>query len=133
MGGGLGSTGEWGKRFAPGSYLSHFPPDSGYIRVAVEDGWIGLIILCTLMFVILRAGINNYYQIQNPELKTYCLAMTLVIFAYNIANFPQEALVQFPSNIMFYLEAALINVTLRLDIAEREKQSELTAAKVLPA
>jgi len=129
MGGGLGATGEWGKRFSPGSYLANFPPDSGYIRIAVEDGWIGLIIFCAFIFVILKTGINNFYLIQNEELKTYCLAMTLVIFAYNLANFPQEALVQFPSNIMFYLEAALINITMRLDIqltAEKNKALQTT-------
>ncbi len=124
LGGGLGATGEWGKRFAPGSYLASFPPDSGYIRVAVEQGWIGLILFCTFMFVILKTGINNYYLIENEELKTYCLAMTLIIFAYNLANFPQEALVQFPSNILFYLEAALINITLRLDISLKEKAAK---------
>ncbi len=121
LGGGLGATGEWGKRFAPGSYLADFPPDSGYIRVAVEEGPIGLLIFCTFMFVILKTGINNYYLIENEELKTYCLAMTLIVFAYNLANFPQEALVQFPSNILFYLEVALINITLRLDISLKEK------------
>jgi putative inorganic carbon (HCO3(-)) transporter len=124
MGGGLGSTGEWGKRFSPGSYLAGFPPDSGYIRVAVEDGPIGLIIFCTFIFVILRTGINNFFLIKDPELKTYCLAMTLIIFAYNLANFPQEALVQFPSNIMFFLEAALINITLRLDIQLKEEKTQ---------
>jgi len=124
LGGGLGATGEWGERFAPDSYLAHFPPDSGYIRVAVEDGWIGLLLFCIFMFVIMKTGINNYYKIENPELKAYCLAMTLVIFAYNLANFPQEALVQFPSNILFYLEAALINITLRLDIALKEEKAK---------
>jgi putative inorganic carbon (HCO3(-)) transporter len=125
MGGGLGSTGEWGERFTPTSYLAHFPPDSGYIRVAVEDGWIGLLVFCVFMFMIIRSGINNYYLIEDRELKTYCLAMTLIIFAYNLANFPQEALVQFPSNILFYLEAALINITLRLDIAQREERNRI--------
>ncbi|QJD94564.1 O-antigen ligase family protein [Mucilaginibacter robiniae] len=115
MGGGLGSTGAWGKKFAPGSYLASFPPDSGYIRVAVEDGWLGLFIFCTMMFLILKTGISNFYKIQDPELKTYCLAMTMVLFAYNLGNFPQEALVQYPSNIFFYMEVALINITLRLD------------------
>jgi len=124
LGGGLGATGQWGDRFSPGSYLASFPPDSGYIRVAVENGWVGLLIFCTFMFVILKTGINNYYLIENEELKTYCLAMTLIIFAYNIANFPQEALVQFPSNILFYLEAALINITLRLDISLREEKNK---------
>ncbi|WP_158827166.1 O-antigen ligase family protein [Mucilaginibacter lacusdianchii] len=115
MGGGLGATGVWGKRFAPGSYLAGFPPDSGYMRVAVEDGWIGLLIFCSLIFVIVKTGIENYYAIKDPELKTYCLAMTLVVFAYNLANFPQEALVQYPSNIFFYLDVALIIILRRLD------------------
>jgi len=115
IGGGLGATGGWGQRFAPDSYLANFPPDSGYVRIAVELGWIGLLLFCILMFVILKAGIDNYYRIRDPELKTYCLAMTLIIFAFNIGNYPQEALVQFPSNIIFFLAAALINVTYRLD------------------
>ena len=115
MGGGLGATGEWGLRFAPGSYLAHFPPDSGYVRVAVECGWLGLIIMCTLMFTIMRVGINNYYAIKDPQLKSYCLAMILVVFAFHIGNFPQEALVQFPSNVFFYLVAAIIIIVRKLD------------------
>ncbi|SKB82443.1 O-antigen ligase family protein [Daejeonella lutea] len=115
MGGGLGSTGVWGQKFSPGSFLASFPPDSGYVRVAVELGWIGLLIFCTLIFVILKTGINNYYKIKDPELKSYCLAMTLIVFALNVGNYPQEALVQFPTNVYFYLVVALINVTLRLD------------------
>ncbi|GAA4911800.1 O-antigen ligase family protein [Mucilaginibacter defluvii] len=119
FGGGLGATGTWGKRFAPGSYLANFPPDSGYIRTAVELGWVGLIIFCTMVFVILKTGINYFYRIRDAELKTYCLAMTLVVFAYNIANFPQEALVQYPSNLLFPLAAALITVSYRLDRQKR--------------
>ena len=115
IGGGLGATGEWGKKFAPYSYLANFPPDSGYVRVTVELGWIGLAIFCSMMFVILRTGINNYYTIKDPELKSYALATVLIIFALNIANFPQEALVQFPSNVYFYLSIALMNITKRLD------------------
>ncbi|WP_342646931.1 O-antigen ligase family protein [Mucilaginibacter sp. CSA2-8R] len=125
MGGGLGSTGDWGKKFAPGSFLSSFPPDSGYIRVAVEEGSIGLFLFCLMMFVILKTGINNYYQMKDPELKTYCLAMTLIVFAYNIANFPQEALVQYPSNVFFYFEVALIEVTFRLDQAKQKEKLQL--------
>lgn len=121
MGGGLGSTGVWGQRFAPYSLLANFPPDSGYVRVAVEMGWIGLLIFCIFMFIILKTGINNFYRIRDPELKTYCLAMTLIVFALNLGNYPQEALVQFPVSIYFYLVIALINVTYKLD-QEKNKQ-----------
>lgn len=121
IGGGLGATGAWGQRFAPQSYLANFPPDSGYVRIAVELGWVGLFLFCLLMFFILREGIINYFAIRNPELKTYCLAMLLAVFAYNIGNYPQEALVQFPSNIYFYLAAAIINITRILDDQQQVK------------
>ena len=120
LGGGLGSVGEWGDRFAPHSYLSSFAPDSGYVRVAVELGWIGLGLFCMLMFTILKTGINNYYKIKDPELKSYCLAVTLVVFALNFGNYPQEALVQYPSNVYFYLVVALMTVTLRIDKQQNE-------------
>ena len=115
MGGGLGATGVWGAQFSPGAYLSSFPPDSGYVRVAVELGWLGLLIFCILMFTILYTGINNYYRIKDPALKSYCLGAVLVIFSINIGNYPQEALVQYPSNILFYLVLAIVTVSMRLD------------------
>ena len=115
FGGGLGATGAWGVRFAPQSYLASFPPDSGFMRTAAELGWIGLILQCLMIFVILKTGIDNYYRIKNDTLKAYCLAMTLVVFVLCVGNFPQEAFVQFPANILFYLAAAVIQVAYRLD------------------
>lgn len=120
IGGGLGSVGVWGIRFAPNSFLAKFPPDSGYVRVAVEMGYIGLLLFCTLVFVILRNGINYYYLIKDPELKTYCLAMLLIVFALCFGNYPQQAFVQYPTNILFFLAMAILNVTMRLDIAQRK-------------
>lgn len=127
FGGGLGATGVWGTRFSPHSFLAKFPPDSGYVRVAVETGSIGLLLICTLMVVLLVTGINSFFSIKDPELKSLCLAMTVIIFAYAIGNYPQEAIVQFPSNIYFYLFAALITVTKRLDL---EKQNRLERPQI---
>lgn len=115
IGGGLGATGTWGQRFSPESFLANFPPDSGYVRVAVEIGWVGLLIFCILIFVILKVGITNYYKIKNKELKSYSLAMVLIVFALHIGNYPQEALVQYPTNILFSLVLALMNVIFSMD------------------
>jgi O-antigen ligase len=122
LGGGLGATGVWGQRFAPWSFLANFPPDSGYVRVAVELGWIGLFIFCSFMFVVLKKGIEHYYAIKDPWLKSISLTMLLIAFALNIANFPQEAFVQFPINIYFYLVIALINIVYRLDQEQESKR-----------
>jgi len=115
IGGGLGSTGAWGQKFSPGSYLSNFPPDSGYVRTTVEAGPIGLLIFCIMMYTMLTQGIHNFYSIKDPELKSICFGAVLLIFALNFGNYPQEALVQYPSNVLFYLAAALIVTTKRID------------------
>ena len=120
LGGGLGSTGEWGGRFAPGSYLANLQPDSGYVRVAVELGWLGLLLFCTLIATIFKVGIDNYFKIRDPELKAYCLAAILVVFALNFGNYPQEAIVQYPSNVYFYLMVAMLIITRRLDNQQNE-------------
>ena len=73
LGGGLGSVGEWGKKFSPWSPLANFPPDSGYIRIAVEEGSLGLLIYVTFLFVVFYSGIKDYFRIRDPELKTYAL------------------------------------------------------------
>jgi len=131
LGFGLGSTGGWGDRFGDGGLISKFQPDSGYIRVVVESGYVGLIIFCTLMFIIMRTGVNNYYRMKDPELKMYCQAILLIVFAYNIANFPQEALVQFPSNVFFSMDMALLTVLYRLDLEKQAKQAETDKALTL--
>lgn len=115
FGGGLGGSGIWGVRFAPYSFLAQFPPDSGYVRVAMELGWVGLFLICSLMFTSLYVGIKNYFTIRDPELKAYCLAMVLIVFALAIANYPQEAIVQYPLSIYFFLVLAIITVTKILD------------------
>jgi hypothetical membrane protein len=83
-------------------------------------GWIGLLLFCTLFFVVLKNGINFFFLIKNPRLKNYCMAMVLVIFAFNIGNFPQQAIVQYPSNIIFYLSIAIIVACMRLDLEQQK-------------
>jgi putative inorganic carbon (hco3(-)) transporter len=137
LGGGIGSTGVWGKRFSPYSELASFPPDSGYVRVAVEMGWLGLLIFCTFIFVVLRTGVNNFFLISDPELKSYCLAMVMILFALNMGNYPQEALVQYPINIYFYMCIALLNLTLKLDketnVIQPKRRSNITGGKTYGA
>lgn len=115
MGGGLGATGEWGARFSPHSYLGTFQPDSGYVRTTVELGWIGLLLFSFMILTILITGVNNYFKIKDPQLKSYLLAVILIVFTWNIGNFPQQAIVQYPSNVLFFLSVALMVAIYRID------------------
>ncbi|RRN76853.1 O-antigen ligase domain-containing protein, partial [Pseudoxanthomonas sp. SGD-10] len=114
FGAGLGAVSGTGKAMMKHSVLTGFAPDSGYVRVAVELGWVGLLLFCTLFFIVIKSGINSYFKIEDPELKNYCLAMTLIAFVLAIGSYPQEAIVQFPTSIYFYLVIAIITITRQL-------------------
>ncbi|MEZ4829309.1 MAG: hypothetical protein R3C61_23925 [Bacteroidia bacterium] len=105
---GMGSTGIWGQKFSPDTMISQFPPDSGYVRIAVETGWIGLFIYLGLIFTILATGTINYFRIKNPHLRRYQGVFLASIFALALANYPQQALTQLPTSIIFYLLSAAV-------------------------
>jgi len=108
VGFGLGSTGVWAKRFTPDSFLAQFAHDSGFVRVAVELGWIGLIIICLFMFTILRISIYYYIRVQNPQIKILYLGFIVILFQLTLANYPQEAITILPTSIIFYIILACI-------------------------
>lgn len=108
IGNGLGTTGIWGQRFAPERLLSQFPPDSGYVRLAVEAGWIGLLLFCSFMAAILWTGIRTYFAAKNPMQRRYALAFFGFLFTMILAHYPQQAITQLPNSIMFYLSMAII-------------------------
>ncbi|MBK8442000.1 MAG: O-antigen ligase family protein [Sphingobacteriales bacterium] len=108
MGGGLGSSGEWGKRFAPDFILAKFPPDSGFVRIAVELGWLGLLIYCLMFFLVLQVGIYNYMRVRNPEIKNLYQAFLCLIFTLTIANYPQEAVILVPNSLIYFIAVAAL-------------------------
>lgn len=107
FGAGLGATGQWGKRFSPNSKLSQFAHDSGFVRIAVELGWIGLIIYCAFLFVAMRMTIFYFVRVKDPKVKVVYLALATVFFQLALANYPQEAIVVLPTSIIFYLMLAM--------------------------
>ncbi len=121
FGAGMGSTGVWGKRFTPSSWLASFDHDSGFVRIAVEMGWIGLILYMALLFKILQTGIYYYLRCQNPKIKVTYLGLTSVLFILTLASYPQEAIVLLPTSIIFYIcLAALVRLKDFDDLSEIE-------------
>lgn len=108
FGGGLGSTGLWGRRFSPGTFLASFDHDSGFVRLAVEVGWVGLLLYMTFIFQIMRWGIYYYFRVRDPMIKNLYLAINTVFFMLVIASYPQEAILQVPTSIIFYILLAAI-------------------------
>lgn len=108
MGAGLGSTGLWGQRFTPDSFLASFAHDSGFVRVAIELGWIGLILYCVFLFVVMKETIYYFYRVKDPTIKMMYLGLGTALFLLILANYPQEAIVQLPTSIVFYIFLAAV-------------------------
>jgi hypothetical protein len=112
FGGGLGSCGVWGKRFNPDSELSKFPHDSSFVRMAVELGWIGLILYTLLHFAVLRTGIYYFIRCRDPLIKAIYAGITTWCFMLAVACYAQEAILQLPMNTIYNVFLAML-VTLK--------------------
>lgn len=108
LGAGIGTLGTVGKRFNPDASLTGFDADSMYVKVAVELGWVGLLIYCAFLITILIIGIKNYYRIRDPNLKIYMAGLVAVVYSIVIANYTQMATLQLPNAFIFYVLIASI-------------------------
>ena len=108
IGFGPGSTGLWARRFTPDSFLAGFAHDSYYVRLAVEEGWIGLILYMIFLFVVLKRALYFYLRVREPVIKTLYLSLMSAIFLLAVANYPQEAIVQLPTSLVVYIFFAAI-------------------------
>ena len=131
VGSGLGTTGEWGRRFAPGFWLASFAHDSGLVRIAVEAGYIGLTLYCLFLFTVMYTGIRQYFRIRDPTRKNLTLAIVVVMFCLVIASYPQEAIPMLPTSLMFYVLLACMVRLGKIDAAELSRAAA-TPMPVLP-
>ncbi|MBA2746248.1 MAG: O-antigen ligase family protein [Flavisolibacter sp.] len=134
IGGGLCTSGEPGLRFNPGHQLAGFPPDSGYLRKALETGWIGLFLIMVLYYITMRQGILAYFRTKNEKRKLLYVATIACLFSFYVAEFPQEAVGQITDMVIYYPFIALLLRLRHMDVDEekaRETHTELHQQDVI--
>ena len=102
IGGGLMTTGTAGLKYNPEHDLAGFPPDSGYLKLALETGYVGLFIYSVFFFVCLQAGVSNYYRSNDEDEKVTILALVTFVFAICIALYAQSITGQVPMSMVFW-------------------------------
>lgn len=119
IGGGLGTTEGSGLRYHPGHYLAGFPTDSGYLKKALETGWIGLILMCTLYFIVMKTAIAGYFRVRSPEAKLIYAAAASVMFSFYVGEYPQSSIGQITDIVIYY---PMLGVILRLHEVENRRR-----------
>lgn len=109
FGGGLNTTGANGLKYSPGHPLAQgWDADSGYLLLALESGWIGLVIGMTFFFAVIVKGINNHFALHDPMLRTMNLTYVIPFVALSIAHFTQDAMFQKPANLIIIATYAVV-------------------------
>ncbi|MGB3006845.1 MAG: O-antigen ligase family protein [Chitinophagaceae bacterium] len=108
IGGGLSTTGGEGLTYNPGHPLAGFPPDSGYLKKALELGWIGFGLILFLYFLVLKTGIKGYFKCKNEEIRLIYAACTAACFSLYTGDFSQVAIGQITDVVIYYPIIAII-------------------------
>jgi putative inorganic carbon (hco3(-)) transporter len=107
MGGGIGTCGLEGAIYNPTHYLTNFQPDSGYMKIFAEQGWIGLLLQLIFYGILLIRGIYGYFHSQNPTIKTWYIAITTCLFTLMVGQYSQIAIGPYPQ-ILFYIGSLIV-------------------------
>ena len=102
VGGGVEASGVLGRKYDPNHYLAEFTIDSGFVKIAMETGVVGLFIIMFLYFMGMYLGVRNYYRCKNPELRVYIVGMVAVIYSLMIATLVQKSINQIPGGLILY-------------------------------
>jgi putative inorganic carbon (hco3(-)) transporter len=126
LGGGLNTCGEEGLGFYPDHRLAGYPPDSGYMKIMLEQGWIGLAINVIFYFFILYRGIIGFYDSRRSEIKTLYIAFTVCIFSLVVGQYSQLAISQYPQYLFF-----LATLVIFYKLKEYDKRNPKTHATIV--
>jgi hypothetical protein len=123
IGGGVGSSGNWGQRFSPNTFLAQTPTDSWYVMVWAELGIVGLLLHLGILFYILgKSCYLAMFKIRDDWIRETTIAMACGMFGIMVASYGNGILGQFPTGVMIYTSMAFMFLSPRLD---EEAQSKI--------
>jgi len=115
IGGGIGTSGSWGIRFTPGTFLATTANDSWYVKVWAETGVIGLSLHIAMILIFILYGYYVIFTLHDPILKTYIMAIHAGFMGISVAAYGNPILGQFPLSIILYTTWALFVIAPSLD------------------
>jgi len=116
LGGGIGSTGNWGKRFSPNTFLANTATDSWFVAVWADTGIVGLYLhLFILFFVLITGAYNVMYKIRDDWLKGQITALVCGMAGIMLASYGNGVFGQFPTCLLMYTSMVFMFIAPKLD------------------
>lgn len=100
---GIGTTGSWGKRFSPGTWLADFEPDGLYTRLRAESGVVGRNLYVGIWLTLLIWSIKLSWETKEGPNKLIAIAFISSFAGVLLANYGNSVLTQHPISITTFL------------------------------
>ncbi len=108
FGGGLGTTGRMGQRFAPNTWLADFPPDGLYTWIRAETGVVGRNLFVGILLIILFRGMQIVWRLKNESYKNIGIALLAGYAGILLANYGNPVLTSYPNNFFTFISLAVV-------------------------
>ncbi|MEM8998919.1 MAG: O-antigen ligase family protein [Bacteroidota bacterium] len=116
FGGGIGSTGNWGQRFTPHTFLANTATDSWFVAIWADTGIVGLYLhLFILFFVLLTGAYNVMFKLKDDWLKGQIAALVCGMFGIMAASYGNGVFGQFPTCILMYTGMVFMFIAPKMD------------------
>ncbi|MEN1784060.1 MAG: O-antigen ligase family protein [Bacteroidota bacterium] len=116
FGGGIGSTGNWGQRFTPNTFLANTATDSWFVAIWADMGIIGLYLhLFILFFILITGAYNVMFKIRDVWLKGQITALVCGMAGIMLASYGNGVFGQFPTGILMYVGMVFIFLSPKWD------------------
>lgn len=108
LGGGVGSSGNWGLRFSPNTFLAQTPTDSWFVKIWAEEGIIGLTIhLMILLYIAIQGGYYIWYM-EDEVWRHKLIAFHAGLIGIYIVSYGNGVLGQMPTGVLLYMSMVFI-------------------------
>jgi len=116
LGGGIGSAGNWGKRFSPQGFLAQVATDSWYVQIWAEQGVIGLgLHLLIITYILVKSSYLIMFKIRNPIIRGKMSALVVAFGGIMGASYGNGVLGQMPTGILTYISWVFLFLSQELD------------------
>ena len=102
LGGGIGSGGDWGRRFSPGSFLAETALDSWYVKIWVETGIIGLLLHIGTLLVIIVTSFRTVWRLPPSRLRSELSGLLCGLVGIACASYGNQVFGQIPTSMILY-------------------------------
>jgi hypothetical protein len=111
FGGGIGSSGNWGLRFTPGTFLAETATDGWYVQIWAEQGIVGLLFYLTMMFYFfLKSIFLIFFRLKKPENISKAIAFTAGMSGLLVSSYSASSLGQMPNTLIVAVSVTLISL-----------------------